>query len=325
MREIFTAASVILLILIFIRRKRRRFLLSLFLLVLVFIIIFMPRFLKSSNKSIVIDSGALSYNTLFDSINKTDMVKEKWGRYYPVITSDNPDYKDPSKIVFSDTRGYDIKIDSDDMGIDTVQYTGDSTIVIVRNYSGPFRQCSLRAMGSDTVEAAADSSVRLAGHYESIFLMCDDKNNFNEYFYRDSRPHIMIIDTVYSADLQRKSRLYSGLFDDYKFLSGIYRNGDIVSISDSPDAIISLAGSIDIDSSIPSIAIDHNINENNVFKIDHFLKSRPLGRRRIKNPFNSALPSFSRPFTERAGDFLANTMTRIILVLLIAIIMILIF
>lgn len=324
MNAIFAAASVILLVLIFIRRKGRRFFLSLFLLVLVFLIIIMPRFLRSSRRSIVIDSGAVSYNTLFDSIDKTDMVKEKYGRYYPVTVSDNPDYSDPSLIIFSDSRGYDIKVGMDDMGIDTVYYNNDSTIIIIRNYSGPFRQCSLRAMGSDTIEMPADSSVRLSGHYESIFLMCDDNNKFNDYFYRDSRPRIMIIDTVYSNDLQRKSRLFSGLFDDYKFLSGIYRNGDIVSVTDSPDACISLAGSIDIEAGIPLFVIE-NKNEINLFEVEHFLTSGQLGRMRIKNPFNSPRPSFSRPFTERAGDFLANTMTRIVLILLIAIVMILLF
>ncbi|MDY6787901.1 MAG: hypothetical protein SVK54_07235, partial [candidate division WOR-3 bacterium] len=246
MSKIFAAASVIILVLLFIRRKRRRFFFSLFLLILIFLIIIMPRFLNSSKRSIVIDSGAVSYNTHFDSVNKTDMVKEKYSRYYPVIVSDNTDYSDPSLIVFSDSKGYDIRVHRDDMGIDTAYYTNDSTIIIIRNYSGPFRQCSLRAMGNDTIEMIADSSVRLSGHYDSIFLMSDDHNKFNEYFYRDSRPRIMIIDTVYSTEMQRKSRLLSGLFDECEFLSGIYRNGDIVSITDSPDAFISLAGSINI-------------------------------------------------------------------------------
>ena len=324
MTEIFAAASLILLVLIFIRRKRWRFLLSLFLLLLVFIILIMPRFLNSSKRSIVIDSGAVSYNTPFDSVNKTEMVKEKYGKHYPVTLSDRPDYNEPSKIVFSDSRGYDIRVHRDDMGIDTAYYTNDSTIIIIRNYSGSFRQCSLIAMGNDTIEMIADSSVRLSGHYDSIFLMSDDQNKYNEYFYRDSRPRIMIIDTVYSTEMQKKSRLFSGLFDDCKFLSGIYRNGDIVSITDNPNAFISLAGSIDIEGSVPCIVIEDK-SEINLFEVEHFLTSRQLGRKRIKNPFNSSRPSFIRPFSERAADFLTNTMTRTVLILLIAIIMILLF
>ncbi|MFO8062199.1 MAG: hypothetical protein R6U31_04670 [bacterium] len=324
MTEIFAAASLILLVLIFIRRKRRRFFLSLFLLVLVFIILIMPRFLNSTRRSIIIDSGALSYNTLFDSISKTEMVKEKYGKHYPVTVSDRPGYDDPSKIVFSDSKGYDIRIDRDDMGIDTVHYTNDSTIVIVRNYSGPFRQCSLRAMGEDTIVMPADSAVRLYGQYESIFLMSDDSNDFNEYFYRDNKPEIMFIDTVYSTALQKKSRLFSGLFDDYTFISGIYRDGDIVSITDNPDACISIAGSIDIADEIPCIVVEGD-NESDILKVEHFLASGQPGRKRIKNPFNSSRPSFSRPVSERAADFFANTLTRIMLVILIAVVMILLF
>lgn len=321
----FFTAALLLLIISFIREKRRKFLLRLFLLFSVSLYLLLPHFISPDLKTLIIDADSPSYNADFKGIDKTDAVIEKYGGHYNIIIRNTAPPVNESGILFSDRGTYDIKIDEPDMGIDTAYTDNERTYVEIMNFSGGFTECSVSAIGENTLKVKADtSSIVLEGEYRKINLHCNDSNKYNDFFYIENTMNIGIIDTVYSRTLQTRAAGLSALFENFRFIPCIFRDGRLISSENNLfDGYILLADIVDFRTDKPQLRVrSSNMPAD---EIESFLSSALFERKRIENPFNSDIPQYNIPLKHKLSFYLFNKAPRVVLLIACSVLMIMLF
>lgn len=275
--------AAILLIWSFLRESRRKTIIRLLSLFFILILVFWGSHLPSYTGIITVSRSG-SFGTMFGNIDKFSKLNESFSPYFNIIVSDTA-YTN-SVYHFSDNMGdCDIYIDEEDTGIDTAYIDSGIIHVTVKAMNKHFIPCTLQAEGLEPIQLISDTHIIISKNtVKYITLICNDKNPYNEFFSLDSKPRILIADTVYSRTLQKNIFLLQGMYPEYSFSGALIKDNDIITSAKHYDGII-FTGTM-LSDSVPCIHANPE-NRDDLYRIGQFLDNRALFSKRIVNPFNS--------------------------------------